>query len=139
MLNVDQSEPFLVESFRRAEMLEGVIALHDETEQRKVWTKAKWSFLAPVEEIRDYFGSEVAFYFAWLNFFTKLLLLPGLAGLALWLLRPEGTSVDTSARIPAFTIFVALWGVSFLALWKREAAGTEWLTEWLTDWLTGWL
>lgn len=34
----------------------------------------------PIDEIRDYFGDEVAMYFAWLGVYTRSLIVPGLGG-----------------------------------------------------------
>eukprot|EP00658_Telonema_sp_P-2_P062257 TRINITY_DN5092_c0_g1_i1.p1 TRINITY_DN5092_c0_g1~~TRINITY_DN5092_c0_g1_i1.p1 ORF type:complete len:734 (+),score=185.73 TRINITY_DN5092_c0_g1_i1:40-2241(+) len=129
MLDMHQ-DSFLKEGLRRAHKLEEVRILHDEAEQSKLMSALRGRVLVPVQEVRDYFGSEVAFYFAWLNFFTVWLVIPGVFGLLLWALRPEGVSVDNSPRIPAFTIFVALWGITFLAFWRRRAA--EWACTWDT-------
>ena len=49
----------------------------------KAWHRAPLTFIPsqPLEEIRDYFGVEMALYFAFFEFFTKRLLIPGIIGI----------------------------------------------------------
>jgi hypothetical protein len=42
-----------------------------------IWKTACWSILSPVDDIYEYFGSKVAMYFAWMNFYTTWLIVPG--------------------------------------------------------------
>jgi len=50
---------------------------HNWSVGRKI-AKAAFDFFAPfpIESIRSYYGEEIAFYFAWLQFYTKFLLFP---------------------------------------------------------------
>lgn len=42
----------------------------------------KWFKIQPLDQIRDYFGDEVALYFVWLGFYTKMLIPASLMGFA---------------------------------------------------------
>lgn len=69
---------------------ETVYTLHDgqhETEQKSVrqilntkWAKAKVIRNQPLWLIQWYFGPKFAFYFAWLEFYTKCLIVPAIVG-----------------------------------------------------------
>ena len=59
-------------------------------------------------------GENVAFYFAWMNFYTTYIIIPAVIGLAMYLFRPAGVTVDDDAYLPFFSIIMALWGVLFL-------------------------
>lgn len=45
----------------------------------------KWYKYQPIESIRDYFGEQIAFYFAWLGFYTSWLLIATVFGVAVFL------------------------------------------------------
>ena len=59
-------------------------------------------------------GEEVTFYFAWMNFFTLTLLVPGLLGFGIFLTRPKGMDVDHAHMLPIFAMVVTAWAVLFL-------------------------
>jgi hypothetical protein len=49
----------------------------------EAWAKPRnWFKIQPLDRIRDYFGDEVALYFVWLGFYTKMLVPASLVGLA---------------------------------------------------------
>lgn len=49
-----------------------------------------------------------------MNFFTIWLLIPGILGLVLYFLRPEGVTVDNSPYLPFYALAVPLWGMVYL-------------------------
>ena len=65
----------LVHGLELAQVLT-VTPLHT-AERNEVWKAAFWSILSPVDAIYEYFGSKVAMYFAWMNFYTTWLVVPG--------------------------------------------------------------
>ena len=53
---------------------------------RKSWADFKCAFcVQPLEQVLFYFGAKTAIYFAWLGFYTKMLVLPSLVGLFVFL------------------------------------------------------
>lgn len=73
----------------------------------------------PVGEIRDYFGDEIALYFAWVGMYVQCLVFPSTLGVFTFVLRlvnNESNDQD-SLKIP-YTIFFAIWSMSFLSSWK---------------------
>ena len=61
-------------------------------------------------------GEEVGFYFGWMCFYSKFISAPLVIGLAMYVLRPRGITVDTDPYLPFFSIVMALWGVLFVVV-----------------------
>lgn len=78
--------------------------------------------LVSIHAIRSYWGEGVAFYFAWQSYYLKMLLLPALAGFAVWLLRPADVSVDDDPNASLFSLFAVVWGILFVTTWKSREA-----------------
>ena len=45
----------------------------------------KWFKYQPLDAIRKYFGVKIGLYFAWLGFFTTMLIFPSIAGLIVFI------------------------------------------------------
>ena len=61
-------------------------------------------------------GEEIAFYFGWMNFYSTCIILPTVIGLAMYVLRPKDTTVDTDPYLPFFSVIMAIWAVLFLVV-----------------------
>ncbi|RMZ94526.1 anoctamin-4-like isoform X2, partial [Brachionus plicatilis] len=70
------------------------------------WARPKnWAIYQPIFIIRQYFGEKLAFYFAWLGFYTTWLVLPSIVGLFVFLYgaitlvwdRPTYAKIKTAA------------------------------------------
>jgi len=113
-----------------------VIPLHSNPEKIKLW---KRNFMKTpivdgyVNPIHEYYGSEVALYFAWMNHYIRWLSAPGLLGFFIWLhnKKDDSVSVDNSYLLPLFTIFMVCWAVLFIQFWKRKCALTT--SDWGDD------
>lgn len=113
----DQS---LIFALDRADLLKGIVASQDHDTNRSVFNACmKRIFTDPVHEIRSYYGSETAFYFAWMQFFTLWLIPLGALGFLLWYIRPAGVTVDKSALLPFYGLFVVLYSQVFVKGWSR--------------------
>jgi len=89
---------------------------------RLLLSSSFWLARSPVDEIRDYFGEEEAFYFAWLGLYTRMLYIPSAVGLLTQLWNINNGSINDSIVVPFFCAFIALWAISFNNLWKRQEA-----------------
>jgi hypothetical protein len=79
----------------------------------------------PLDDIRKYFGAQVALYFCWLGFYAQSLAIPALLGLAAYVeLLLRGKSQDEELRhgweLPTFTFFVMIWSIYCTKGWRRE-------------------
>ncbi|XP_028401787.1 anoctamin-4-like isoform X2 [Dendronephthya gigantea] len=107
-------------------------------------TWLKWKKFQPLWKIRNYFGEQIALYFAWLGLLVSSLWIPMIIGLivALWgftnAIEERKSSNDTLSvgdtvqgwlrgsfdndATPFFALITCLWGTIFLELWKRKNA-----------------
>lgn len=73
----------------------------------------------PLDDIRIYFGTRIALYFAFFGVYTKMLIAPAVAGVLLqlyWTWR--GGICWYTASVYAFT--TPIWAFCFLGFWKQE-------------------
>jgi len=89
---------------------------------RLLTSSSFWLARSPIHEIRDYFGEEEAFYFAWLGLYTRMLYIPAVVGLFTQLWNINNGSINDSVVVPFFCLFLALWAILFNNLWKRKEA-----------------
>lgn len=102
-------------------ILESAFPLHHPHEQEKIWKKMKQNVIVcPLQEIRDYYGESVAFYFGWMTCFTWTLVPIAFVGILLYFFKPRGVTVDDNPLLPLYEILMAFWAISFLAIWKRK-------------------
>ena len=63
----------------------------------------------PLDAVRDYYGVKIALYFAWLGYYTTLLIPPAIAGLVVLLYGIASRATD----IPRYTVRGYLWQFLF--------------------------
>lgn len=103
-----------------------MFALHDEAalkELRSSWA-LHWLMLnQPLNKIRFYFGEKIALYFAWLGFYTKMLIFPSIAGIITYAVietQDIQKGEDQGYILIAFAVFVVVWSSIFAEVWKRK-------------------
>ena len=79
---------------------------------------------APIDEIRNYFGEEIAFYFAWLSHFTAWLVAPGILGVCIsfFLASRKIEEMNRSVVGPIFGVLLMIYMTCYLEFWKRRSA-----------------
>ncbi|CAJ0755811.1 22378_t:CDS:2 [Entrophospora sp. SA101] len=97
------------------ELVESVFPLHDRN-YNKNWIKAwstKWLINdEDLNRLKDHFGEKIAYYFAFLQYYTIWLILPTVAGLFVNFIVPNFTIL--------FAIFNIVWSVAFTELWRQK-------------------
>ncbi|CAD56259.3 Anoctamin [Caenorhabditis elegans] len=115
-------------------VVQNVSALHN-TEFLK-HLQQKWVFSIdeqPIDQVKDYFGTEIAMYFAWLGHMTTALWFPSLLGILMWFLggfkykNSPGDKQDLYQLISdicfvLFAFFNCIWSTIYLEWWKRVQA-----------------
>ncbi|POR31908.1 Uncharacterized protein TPAR_07880 [Tolypocladium paradoxum] len=99
----------------RWKYVDGVFPLHDQA-FNKAWIQ-KWSkkYLldqADIDEIRNKFGENVAFYFAFLRSYFFFLIVPSALGFVAWLLMGQFSYL--------YALGCGLWSVVFFEYWKQK-------------------
>lgn len=78
-----------------------------------------WAY-QPIEEVRDYFGDEVALYFSWLGMYTSALAVNSIFGIGVMILQPIFGGVDNNPLTVTYSVYVGLWSIAFLSTWGRR-------------------
>eukprot|EP00485_Elphidium_margaritaceum_P006485 CAMPEP_0202685776 /NCGR_PEP_ID=MMETSP1385-20130828/1612_1 /ASSEMBLY_ACC=CAM_ASM_000861 /TAXON_ID=933848 /ORGANISM="Elphidium margaritaceum" /LENGTH=949 /DNA_ID=CAMNT_0049340211 /DNA_START=108 /DNA_END=2957 /DNA_ORIENTATION=+ len=107
--------------------LTAVFPLHDQERLQhfnddwiKSWTPSKLLW-CPLEELRDYFGEPVGFYFAFLQFYMRWLISPTIVGIIFFVWQTiEGKFAVVG--IPLLCFFIIFWCVAFVDFWLRAEA-----------------
>lgn len=92
-----------------------------------------WAY-QPIEEVRDYFGDEVALYFSWLGMYTSALALNAVFGIGVMILQPIFGGVDNNPMTVTYSVYVGLWSITFLSTWGRRENEVRYL--WGTEGLS---
>lgn len=76
----------------------------------------------PVDEIRNYFGEQVALYFSWLGVYTQALIALSFFGIVTMAFQPAQSEggVNANPLTLAYSVLLSLWSVAFLSAWKRR-------------------
>jgi len=83
----------------------------------------------PLDEIKEYFGEQIALYFTWLGFYISMLWLPGLVGVFLSASKTYYGASDTP-WVSLYGILVSVWAMCVPLLWRRLEATKRY--EWDT-------
>lgn len=91
------------------------------------WCRAKLKLVPsqPLDDVRDYFGEEIAMYFAFFGAFTRSLLLPTSFALVVLVSSLWYGSMDSPLG-PAYAFVVLVWVALFAKAWRREEALLAW-------------
>lgn len=71
---------------------------------------------------REYFGEEVALYFAYLNFWVKFLTFPALLGVGIYVFDLYDGEAVNEFLAPAYTFVICMWATLLCERWKQEQA-----------------
>lgn len=96
-------------------IIECMFPLHESSELKSLKNKWSWKCL-PLSDIRNYFGEAVAFYFAFIFYYTWALLVPAVIGALQTII-----SFDISRSYIFFASIKMIWLTIFLEFWKRKS------------------
>ncbi|KAJ5077262.1 ngep-related [Anaeramoeba ignava] len=85
----------------------------------KRWSKS-CKCTQPIDQVRDYFGENVAFYFTYLGFYTEWLIFLSIVSIPFGIVQIAKAKVDTPA-ILFYSLFIVLWTTVFVETWKRKS------------------
>lgn len=106
----------------------------DTTELASKWLNFCTAILPwrqPFDDLKDYFGAQIALYYKFLGHFSTWLLFPGGFGLIVAIEHIVNKHIG-GPLLPVFCVFICLWATLMMENWKRKEANTalEWgMTE----------
>lgn len=115
---------YLFDTLRREGLIDTIIPVHSTNLKQNICAQTlNFTTSVPLDAFKDYYGAEVAFYFAWMQFYVKALLFPGISGLIIFVLRTtRGGSIDTDTLTPFHGLLTFVWAICFTQFWSREEA-----------------
>lgn len=108
----------LVHNALQSGKITAVYALHDPDAMRALQSKWVSSRTQPVGDIRRYFGEKIALYFAFLGFYTKMLAVPAILGVALYYVQSKQSLVNKWTIL--YSCVMVLWSSLLVRLWQRR-------------------
>nr|XP_042898034.1 anoctamin-10 isoform X2 [Parasteatoda tepidariorum] len=105
----------IIQVCRNHGIIEHMYPLHEKTELNQLINKWTFRFL-PLDDIRNYFGESVAFYFSFISYYTWALLPPAAIGFCQTIY-----SFDITRSHLFFATFKMIWLTIFLEFWKRRS------------------
>ena len=120
-ISVDTSMNFL-HVLKKNDLIESIAPVHSTALKEQI-LRNSWNLFTPlpVDQIRDYYGEEIAYYFSWLKFFTNWLTIPAIGGISVFFIRRyNGDTIQTCELTPFFGMGVFIWATLFIRFWERE-------------------
>ena len=104
--------------------IDSFFPLHDYVEllelQRDTLTIFQRPGLFPVDQVKDYLGEKIGLYFAFITYYTQMLIPAGVVGLLFWIVyASDGNNSDGKAT-PYYAVFVGVWATLFQEFWQRK-------------------
>ena len=120
----------IVNQLLKQQVINSVFPVHDKDELKRletIWYKNVDSYqlfnFIPIEQIKNYFGESVAFYFSFFEYYTKWLIPLALLGILTWILP-----VPSIIKFIIYCVCNLIWGTLFIETWKRKSSyqGYNW-------------
>lgn len=111
-----------IAKFLKSKRMLAFYPLHDKERLAflsEAWVKQSYPWNQPLEDVRKYFGEKIALYFAFMGHYTKCLSAPAFLGLIAQIVV-FATNDFSSPVLPFFSIFICIWTIYMLEMWKRE-------------------
>lgn len=134
--STDEGDTKLLDVLEEKEYVDVVCPHHDPKARDSLmwdtlavaWPRRNSSVFSPVDRICDYYGAEVALYFAWVDFMTRWLLIPAIAGVCLYLVRTyyNNDTIDDCELTPYYGLGVFVWAVCLLRYYQQHEARLAW-------------
>jgi len=97
-------------------------ALHEKAKKEDLerhWLSIQGTLSQPLDEIRDYLGEKIALYFAFLQFYTRMLAIPAIIGVLFAGLQYTQSLAGRDGTWVFYLCMIA-WCTSFLELWRQQ-------------------
>ena len=95
-----------------------------------------FQIMPPVQEIEDYYGPSIAFYFAWMGHLGSWLRILAVFGFSSYCFRKyRGDTIDEDEYTPFYGVLCFIWAILFIKFWDRQESNIayEWGTLRITN------
>uniref|UniRef100_A0AAF5DLF7 Anoctamin n=1 Tax=Strongyloides stercoralis TaxID=6248 RepID=A0AAF5DLF7_STRER len=116
-------------------IIDHIIPLHDREELKKLQHEWLYNIFdeQPLDKIKEYFGTEISMYFAWLGHLTTYLCAPAAVAFFIFLMKGfdiksnieddnRETTLFSDISFVVFAFFNCVWSSAYLEFWKRRQA-----------------
>jgi len=105
--------------------ISSLFSLHDDAVKKKLLDDWLWNSgdSQVLDRIKDYFGTEIGFYFSWLSFYSGWLFFPALFGLTAYVFE-AGKGYEKIDAI--YLLFTSIYVTFFLQFWTRRSNEISW-------------
>lgn len=88
----------------------------------------------PINLIKEYFGEKIGLYFSFMGIYTQALIFPSILGIICQIIVWK-TGNWSHPIIPFYSLFISIWVVIFLELWKRQQKdlSLKWGTQYFEE------
>jgi hypothetical protein len=101
--------------------VQSLVQLHYNERKVQIQNAIWYGIMPPIDQIQDYYGPEIAYYFAFLGTLAKWSGCLGIFGLSCFLYRwYRGDTIDTDEYTPFYGLLCFLWAVLFHRFWERK-------------------
>ncbi|OQV24693.1 Anoctamin-10 [Hypsibius exemplaris] len=110
----------IITKIQRKDLINQIFSLHEKEVLKllsKDWISLSFSKKQPLDRIRAYFGEHISIYFAFLGYYTEMLVPATILGFSMFFL--QWFSAGSLQSTAAFAIFNVLWATFFFERWKR--------------------
>lgn len=123
-----EEQGLLFQQALHSRLVSDYFPLHDDRERHQLvelWVK-RWLSPQPINDVRAYFGDDIGFYFAFLEMYSRWLVIPSVLGIIAFSLEYFR---DWGVYGRAFySLFITSWATAFLKFWKRRESTLQ--NEW---------
>ncbi|KAJ1492587.1 calcium-activated chloride channel-domain-containing protein [Baffinella frigidus] len=97
----------------------------------KIFANPHMGLEEPLDQIRNYFGDQIAMYFGFLGFYTRWLTFPAIVGLAFQLWSWISPETGYKWGLVAYCVFIPIWAFLMIRFWERKehALAYYWFTS----------
>ena len=96
----------------------------DEQYKDELLNKTTWplfQIMPPIDEIQNYYGPKIAYYFAFMGFLGQWLTVLTVPGVVVFVCRTiRHDTIDTDEYTPFYGLFCFLWSILFVRMWQRH-------------------
>jgi hypothetical protein len=75
----------------------------------------------PLDNIAEYFGENIAFYFSYMAFYTRWLVFPAVFGVIVFCFQISSGNLDHWSCIP-YSVMVIIWACLMLTFWRQQSS-----------------